>query len=233
MKLTIERPHFAVFDDVLKDSAFREVNAFFQHDAQLEYINRVEHLGVWSLDDGHPLASQVVATEVDARGLPKSTFRVGDGPFHAYPTESPLDHVLDVILAKLETFTPWIGAAGRAWKTMTGRAFVYPVGTSLDWHDDGGEYSGAFSFYTHATWHPRSGGELLVATPFRGKRETASGEFVVALPNRLVLVKGGTAHKIGRVTTHAGANHRMSVSGFFSKRDVESFSDGTLSATVL
>jgi len=214
MKLTLERPHFAVFDDFLPKAQLAEVQHHLFNEARLEFINKVEHLSVFSLDDGHPLAAPVIVA--DPKG---SLMRTGEGSFYPHPIETGIDHVLEAVLGNTAKFAPWIGTK---WRTVTSRAFVYPQGTGLDWHDDGGQYTGAFSFYVHPSWQPQWGGELLIAL---GK----GGEFSLPIPNRLVILKGNTPHKIARVSSSAGSNHRMSVSGFFAKADAETFSDGTLS----
>lgn len=218
MKLVLECPHFLVIDDFLPAKAFHAVQRFVTSEARLEFVNRVERLDVWSLDDGHPLLSPAIAKELDRDAL-----RTGDGPFYPYPSGSALDTVLAAVIDQHARLQPWIGKRGRAWRTVTARAFVYPLGTGLDWHDDGGRYSGAFSYYAHETWRPQWGGELLIAV---GKK--MNGEFVLPLPNRLVVLKGGVPHKIARVSSSAGSNHRASVSGFFAKDSIDVVSDGTL-----
>jgi hypothetical protein len=236
MKLTLDRPSYAVFDDVLPARQFQLVQAYFSHQAKLSFINTVEHLDVWSIDDGHPLASPVVLAEVQAqknRLATRPLVRGGDGPFFSHPTDSALDLVFDKLLAMSKDLTKWTGVAGRDWRTLTGRAFVYPQNTSLDWHDDGGQYRAAFSYYTHAEWQPRWGGELLVITDGATKRrQSMTGEFVLPMPNRLVVLTGGVPHKVARVTTSAGANHRRAVSGFYAKATAEQVSEGTLAHAV-
>ena len=45
--------------------------------------------------------------------------------------------------------------------------------------------------------------------------ERGAGEYVMALPNRLVILKQGTPHRVARVDTAAGDNVRCSIAGFF------------------
>ena len=42
-----------------------------------------------------------------------------------------------------------------------------------------------------------------------------TGEYVVPKPNRLVVVKAGTSHRINTVHAASGENVRISVAGFF------------------
>lgn len=226
MKLTLKRPHYAVFDDVLPRAELAALQHYLQHEARLDFINRVEHLSVWSQDDGHPLFSPVVATELGKSGRAREVVRAGDGPYFAHPTGSALDFVLGRVLSMRAALVPWVGKEGRAWRTLTARAFVYPIGTGLDWHDDGGGYSGAFSFYVNAEWRPQWGGELLIAAP--EKRTQQRGEFVLPVANRMVVLKGGVPHKVARVSSAAGSHHRASVSGFFARKGIDAVSDGTL-----
>lgn len=44
-----------------------------------------------------------------------------------------------------------------------------------------------------------------------------AGSFVMAKPNRLVVLRGGLPHKIAKVAIGAGSNVRASVAGFFKR----------------
>jgi hypothetical protein len=226
MKLVIDQPHYAVFDDVLPRQGLQKLRYYFANEANLEFINRVERLKAWSLDNGHPLCTPVIATELGCNVL-----RTGSGNYFSYPSDSPLDLLLDFVLKHQKTFAPWIGRAGKAWRTATACGYVYPQETGLDWHDDGGGYSGAFSFYAHEEWRPQWGGELLIAA--NDKKSKMNGAFVLPMPNRLVLVKGGVPHKIARVSKAAGSAHRISVTGAFAVEGVEAVSGGTLVTDLL
>ena len=45
--------------------------------------------------------------------------------------------------------------------------------------------------------------------------ERSVGEYVMACPNRLVVVKSGTPHRVAPVDAAAGENVRCSIAGFF------------------
>ncbi|MGY2063204.1 2OG-Fe(II) oxygenase, partial [Nocardia gipuzkoensis] len=105
--------------------------------------------------------------------------------------------------------------------------WAYPAGTKLGWHDDGAQRSGAFVLYLSREWRASWGGELdiidcaveavpnihddldldLLATPVH---PTA----IFPRPNRLVLMRSGTFHRIRRVDTAAGSVARESLTGF-------------------
>jgi len=51
--------------------------------------------------------------------------------------------------------------------------------------------------------------------------EQGFGSFVMPKPNRMVIIKGGTPHAIGKVRPSAGRNVRASIGGFFKKKNVD------------
>ena len=107
---------------------------------------------------------------------------------------------------------------------------VYPAGSQLSWHDDGGSRVGAFIFYL-GEWSGDWGGELDVidCPPEDIPRQGTLAESVVTAPanvtsifprpNRLVIVAARTLHRIRRVDALAGSHVRQSVSGFVAKLD--------------
>ena len=149
--------------------------------------------------------------------------------FLKYPSNTPLDHILDVILEESDTFIPWLGEAKIDWRCVSATPYIYPQGTALSWHTDSqkGGKTGAYTFYIHPRWKSNWGGELLVSESdmseavqprFDRDRDDGlekDGIFITPKPNRLVIIKGGTLHKIARVELAAGNNVRASVSGFF------------------
>jgi Rps23 Pro-64 3,4-dihydroxylase Tpa1-like proline 4-hydroxylase len=44
-----------------------------------------------------------------------------------------------------------------------------------------------------------------------------AGRFIAPKPNRLVVIAGGTCHRISPVTTSAGDHVRCTVAGFFHR----------------
>lgn len=113
--------------------------------------------------------------------------------------------------------------------TYSLRSYLYPQSVTLNWHSDVGK-GGAFTYYHHEKWHRRWGGELLVADATVGVGSDATGEgpdeappsedddgYVLRpLPNRLVILRSGVAHKIVPVSRAAGAHTRASLTGFIA-----------------
>jgi 2OG-Fe(II) oxygenase superfamily len=224
MKCTIESAHFAVFDEVLEPGELRRLNKYTSTEAALEYINTTTYRRVWTLNDGNPLASPTVILDVERGESGAHAARSPDlqGPeYFSYPSDCAIDSVVDRLVSKLALFERWVGRPQEHWRSMTARAFLYPQGTSLDWHEDGDAFTGAFTLYTHLEWRPAWGGELLISAISDLATKPDSGTFVCPRPNRLVIVRGGTPHKICRVSNLAGENIRQAISGFFDKRSVD------------
>lgn len=220
MRLTSRCDAFAVYDDVLDDERWSEVWTWFQFE-DLAPVTRTE--GAWKLADGAPLAGPDAHTpNRDGAPLP-------DGA-EAYPTDAPVDHVLEVLLERAGELSTWVGDD---WRRIVGRPYVYPAGAGLSWHrDDHQLYSGAFVYYAHPEWNAAWGGALLVAEhdaphdlpvmPWRfDNREFSEavlssgvGRYVLPRPNRLVVL-GSQPHCVTPVAAAAGQHVRASVAGFF------------------
>ena len=160
-------------------------------------------------------------------------------------TETPLPESFRALYETLfvnGSASAFIESTG-AWDYVTFQAYIYPVGTGLNWHFDASR-SAAFIYYAHPHWEPTWGGELLIAMKGVGgaqpyyppsadengvrtfrkfysgsesavSREGGCGVFILPVPNRLVLLRGGLAHCIKKVDGSAGEAFRASVSGFF------------------
>ncbi|RDI63682.1 2OG-Fe(II) oxygenase [Nocardia pseudobrasiliensis] len=105
--------------------------------------------------------------------------------------------------------------------------WAYPAGTKLGWHDDGAQRAGAFTLYLSRQWRASWGGELdiidcdvdavpnvhndldldLLASP-------TDPIAIFPRPNRLVLMRSMTFHRIRRVDAAAGNVARESLTGF-------------------
>lgn len=153
-----------------------------------------------------------------------------------FPMKTPLDALFDVMLETCIAHPDLCGVNPNDWDRLTVSSYIYPCGTRLSWHGDGGAYSGALTYYCHPRWSPHWGGELLVAnTPHESYIPTLDydvapgvdhsrldawlnaygiGHMIIPKPNRLVLMKAGTCHMVNRVDSAAGDNLRMSVVGF-------------------
>jgi hypothetical protein len=86
------------------------------------------------------------------------------------------------------------------------RPFTYPQGSRLPEHRDGGDVAAAMIHYCHDAWEPGWGGQLVVA-----------GTALEPVPNRLILVKGGTPHAVALVNERAGDHVRESVIALFKE----------------
>jgi len=218
VKLVHRHARFVVFDDVLPTDALAQVGRYIRTEALLRNV----HAGpsgydrVWTFQDGQPLASAAVLLEVRRA---KRRLRAGaplplNGPDrYAYPSDCAIDLLIDRLLRRFDAFGELVGEPNRDWRTLTARAFVYPPGASLDWHNDGGQVTGAYTYYANPEWRKEWGGELLIRTA-----ETPdAGFFLEPRPNRLVVIRGNTDHKLCKVSLLAGNNWRASVSGFFDR----------------
>lgn len=228
MKEILAADHVGVFDDVLPGELLAELHDWLGEGAALRFVNQVEVQNVWSVADGHPMATPSLAVQAERSGAgalrPASDVPALDGPtIYGYPSDSPVDRVIDWLLERADRFSRWIGPGGAAdgWRTLHASGYVYPYGTGLDWHLDDQHYAGAFTLYVHPQWKTTWAGELLVASPpFDKEQSTQTGAFVAPRSNRLVILRGGTPHKISRVSPLAGENFRRSIAGFFDRRTI-------------
>ncbi len=225
-----------VIDDALTDDAFDELWNYFQ----VQEFRRVESLGLfghWALDDAAALRGPAVGHgfELETR----------------YPSSTPIDRVLEAIVAHAPKFDALLGKRGEGWELFSGFAQVYARGVGLLWHRDSPDNAGSYTFYAHPEWNVDWGGELMLLDdegidPSAGiyfhrlkggvawqphlDNEDANellmrhgvGRVVLPKPNRLVVIKGGTPHCVAKVRDAAGNHVRASVSGFFKRKDVTS-----------
>ena len=216
---------YAVFDDFLAPPDFAGVVRF----VQAQRYQRVHAQGwnpVWRLHDGEPLFSAVVQTG-ESRVLGRSDQLGGAAPVYAYPTGTQVDRLLEEISLAADTLGAWVGRQGTDWNFVTARAFLYPKETGLGWHTDALVFSGAFAYYAHTQWESHWGGELFLArlpgsTPAPEPRalpavfsDLGAGDYVAPKPNRLVVLRAGTPHRINAVHASAGSHVRSSIAGFF------------------
>lgn len=227
-----------VIDDALDAVSFDLLWNWFQ----VQDLRRVDTLGLaghWLLEDAHALRGPTVG--------------YGDRWDAEYPTGTPLDGVMDAVVAHAAEAAGLIGRHGDDWGVFSATAAVHPQGVGLLWHRDSAENTGSYTFYAHPRWNVEWGGELLLAAEghippdygvyFHKLRPTPDspegepwtshldnedasaflmelgfGEYVLPKPNRLVFIRGGTPHAVGKVKQSAGRNARASVSGFFKRR---------------
>ncbi|MEV5545430.1 2OG-Fe(II) oxygenase [Streptomyces sp. NPDC052309] len=214
MKPSFETETFAVFDDFL---GVERLEAVRRHLAEERFVFLKS---VWKphsfyrLIEGDPLIGPTIYHNHPQ--VPKG--------FSSYPSQTPSDHVVEALLDAEESLAPWIGLRGCAWDYFTCTPYLYPAGSGLSWHDDAKERSGSFVLYLHDEWRSTWGAELLIAMDTNGRNasveryqgvHTDLGTYVAAVPNRLVVIKAGTPHSVKSVSTRAGENLRMSMTGFF------------------
>ncbi len=238
MVLTWACDQFVVFDDVLPEADFATL---WTHVQRLAYtpVNLGAPQSPWLLTDGQPMQAAATLAVVDplAEGMDSRNAR--------HPTGTPLDAFLDKVLGVREELVRWTGDPVSEWAVMTAVPWIYPPGSGLSWHTDGGMYSAAYAYYVHSQWDPHWGGELVLAhestrqqrelelDPRDGQpvaavagrfdrsrlaariAEPGFGHYVTPRPNRLVVMAGGHAHKIARVDATAGGHVRASIAGFF------------------
>lgn len=233
MRTTYEDGDVLVLDDVLPPEPL-EALWHAVRNAAYEPAHTGTPGSPWRPTDGQPLrAVQNAAAWV---ADPPTGSALGRTLVH--PTGSPLDPVLDVVLAARDRLTPWVGEAGEDWRVVSACPFMYPQGAALSLHTDAGnqQHTGAYTFYVHPTWSVEWGGELLVYPGNAAAEEVYEttrsprfrpgawdeildhpdgGRFFVPKRNRMVVVRGGTPHKVARVDPSAGYNMRASVNGFF------------------
>jgi hypothetical protein len=222
VRIALEAPGILVVDELLPAAVFaalnREVDAGEYHSVHARSWDRA-----WRLWDGSPLRGPSVY--YDPTGA-----RAGEGA--AYPTSTSLDPFFDSVRQIAASCPQVAGSEGVDWVAMYLSPWLYPVGSALSPHLDGGAYSGAFTFFAHTSWKVHWGGELLVmdAAPAGdgGWRSSISEDdgieaelplgvasCVFPRPNRLVLVGPDRPHMIRRVDANAGAHVRASLAGFF------------------
>jgi hypothetical protein len=138
----------AVYDDVLAPADFVKL-----WDAlQVQRFQRVDALGLfghWALDDAATLRGPCVG--------------VGHRYDAEHPTGTPIDRLIEAILALAPELEPLLGARGTGWQVLGASMAIQPPGTGMTWHRDAPHYAGSYVFYAHPRWNSEWGGELLVS----------------------------------------------------------------------
>jgi Rps23 Pro-64 3,4-dihydroxylase Tpa1-like proline 4-hydroxylase len=216
MREVIKNSRFVVWDDILSSEDFGQLLVHVSK-SKFHSPHRNGWESVWKSTDGECMRTQALYTE-------------------NFPTKTPLDKIFEVMTEACLINTEICGINPSNWDKMTVSSYIYPSGTRLSWHGDGGAYSAALTYYCHPRWSPHWGGELLVAeTPNQNYipkldydvapgvdhsqidawiNAYGMGHMIVPKPNRLVLMKSGICHMVNRVDLAAGDNLRMSVVGF-------------------
>ncbi|MGE0492947.1 MAG: 2OG-Fe(II) oxygenase [Vulcanimicrobiota bacterium] len=226
MKVVEQQPNFLVVDDFLPSSQFDRLAAYVDTE-DYSFVQVDEWQRVWRLHDGRPLEGPLFLS------------RAPDGSrYPAYPTGKPIDILFEALTDHVDLFRQQVG---EDWDLFTARPFLYPAETGLSWHVDQDNSqtmlrTGAYTYYTHRSWNVLWGGELMISREreaqdcgiLDNQAENASlmqdgfGHYVLARPNRLVVLAGWAPHRIARVDRCAGHHVRSSISGFFLKIPEES-----------
>jgi hypothetical protein len=218
--ITLRDDGIAVADDVLPAEAFAELQ---RHVARADYRS-VHAQGwdkAWPLWDGSPLRGTSIHYDPEgAFGSDRTT----------YPTSTAVDRLVDAVRQVSARCTDIAGAEGVDWVGLFLAPWLYPVGSALSLHCDGGGYTGSFTFFAHPRWGRHWGGDLVVSRPGPGATPPARlsgdegdpsgddpgiGLCISPRPNRLVVLGADRPHRISRVDVNAGQHVRASVAGFF------------------
>ena len=165
MKVLKSTEQYVVIDDFLEPGDFE---LMLEYVARNDYARNPRWIKPWDLADEMPWQN---GETVYTRGKRMRA----DDPRRAYPTGSALDRLLEAILASAF----YRDAVADCY--ITARTYLHPQGSGLDWHDDGGRFAGAYSFYAHPRWHVSWGGELMIVEDSIGREP---------LPDRRHLVDG-------------------------------------------
>ncbi|HKS25033.1 MAG TPA: 2OG-Fe(II) oxygenase [Thermoanaerobaculia bacterium] len=226
-QITTANERFVIVDELLPADA---VDALFEHvnDDRFYLVHQERVLKAWRLGDGLP----VHGTTVTFR--PRGRYSGHEVP---YPTETPVDVLVDAIREVLPTAAGSIGLTERSWNAITFSPWIYPAGAGLSLHRDSIAQAGAYTYFLHREWSYQWGGHLLVLDEadhsvkpkayqywlsdakendiLAGKSGLATCIF--PKPNRLVFLAPTALHMITRVDPNAGTHARISISGFFTR----------------
>jgi hypothetical protein len=211
-----------VFDAVLPESQFAALHAFARDSHKRQSIYGV---GIWQNNQENPVEGEQTffwsARPIEAllSLLPPGVSRddlekLGD--LRVCPTGTPVDALFDAIAARSAAIQQQVGVVGEHFVGIIAKVYAYQRGAKATWHTDAGPYSGAFVFYAHERWKKDWGGQFLYdEDTSSADADPTDGRFVAPVPNRLLVVRGGTPHTVANVAQSAGDNQRLSVAGFF------------------
>jgi len=206
---------FAVVDSFLPDHIFREVAAFVEH---AKYHPTPSGTSIWhSVEQENPSegidtfawACPAVLSALPPQGRDAMLASAG---ILLHPSHTIIDHVIEAVCQEADLSASLLGARGTDWLGLLASAFKYHTGARATWHNDENEYRGAFIYYVHENWERSWGGELMIGDD---TAKVGDGVFVLPVPNRLVILKGGTPHSVASVSIRSGGRARTSVAGFF------------------
>jgi hypothetical protein len=200
-----------VIDDLLPPDQFPIAWKHFQNEKYANpHVNGWQK--VWRLTDNDCLGSQ-------------------DYPLTKKPFNNYMDGVSSYMLEANRHVSDIGGEEGKDWSEAIFRSYIYPRGSKLSWHNDGGDYHAALTYYVHPYWGSTWGGELMASStpdldsynhehkgnPHLDHRWEDAFIGELGFGHRLVIMSAGVFHAINRVDDDAGDNARCSVVSFLIK----------------
>jgi hypothetical protein len=119
----------------------------------------------WRIWDGDPLRGPGIYFD------PNRTRNVTEAK---YPTSTTVDRFFDSVRELAGRYPGLVGREGIDWDAIFLSPWLYPVGSGLSLHSDGGRYSGAFTYFTHPRWQVNWGGELFLMQDEEGSAAAGS-----------------------------------------------------------
>lgn len=215
MQLTYRTSRILVIDNCLSLEQHNNICIYLDN-VDLEFIHKQKWRRAFRLTDGSCLKGE----EIFSLYLEE----LKESP--CYPCGTAIDNLFNFIDINIQFIQGVVGNRGDSWDVYSIRPYVYPCGSGLSWHYDEG-YAGAIIFYAHSRWERSWGGELLIgeeeSSAEKPGTSTQFGEgiglYIEPCPNRLTVIKGNIPHTIKKVDAPAGDNYRLSLAGFFFKRE--------------
>ena len=234
VNLTLLEPHFTVIDNFLTEKEKEFVWSYIQSE-EFHFVHQKKWVKAFRLSDGEALWGPPYLSDPYAP----------DTQNQIYPSGKAIDIIIQKLKEIIPQYTSLLGEQNKDWAYFFARAYLYPRGAGLSWHRDNENHvRGAFVYYAHPYWNPQWGGELLISSPqtatlefpkkalYEGEEkylgshldnvfetqalmEEGIGHYILAKPNRLILMGSGVLHCIKRVDANAGDHVRATIQGFF------------------
>jgi hypothetical protein len=148
LTVTAQTEFFTVLDGLLPAQNFDKLWNFLQ----VQPMRRVEALG-WR---GHWLIE-------DDEALRGPTVGWGHKWDAQFPTGSPIDDVMEAIVACSDLLAPSVGRFNVDWAVFSAMLSIYQAGQGLVWHRDSEDNTGSYIYYAHPEWNVEWGGELYLS----------------------------------------------------------------------
>ena len=152
---------FTVLDGVLDAEQTDRLWNYFQ----LQPFQRVDALGLqgqWLLEDSAVLRGPTIGW--------------GQAWDAQYPTKTPVDALLEAVVAAAPHFEATAGGRGADWDVFNAAPTLYSAGQGLVWHRDVDGDAASWIYYAHREWNIEWGGELFIAQEAEAPAE--SGAFL-------------------------------------------------------